>query len=42
MKKVRMEKYNMMLEYRGKVGQCDHNMRHGNHLETVRAARNGN
>jgi hypothetical protein len=32
-KKFRMEKCNMMLEYKGKVGHCDRNMGHGNHLK---------
>jgi len=41
-KKVRIEKYNMMLEYNGKLGHCDRNVGHGNHLKTVRAARNSN
>jgi len=31
-KKVRIEKSNMMMEYKGKVGHCDRNMGHGNHL----------
>jgi len=40
--KVRMEKCNMMLEYKGKKGHCDRNMGHGNHLKTVRDARSRN